>query len=84
MVKGVTRRVVVVQGSAAALFDQAIFLIRDRAVEKGQITEEALLKEARQICRENGPGAVSRKNILWAGSGAAFTGLLWLLSQLLR
>lgn len=45
MVKGVSKQVIVVHSPDRELFDQAIFILRDNAVNKG-ITEEALLKEA--------------------------------------
>ncbi len=57
MVKGVTRRVVVVRGPDDRLFEQAIFLLREEA--RDGITQEALLREACQaandyVRRENG------------------------------
>lgn len=37
MVKGVSRRVVVVQPDAHGLFEQAIFLVRDYTVPRGDV-----------------------------------------------
>ena len=50
MVKGITRQVVVVQGGDPAMFEQAIFLVRDDLVSQGGVSEEALLEEARRAC----------------------------------
>ena len=86
MVKGTSRQVIVVQTPDPKLFEQAIFILKDKAVEEG-VTEEALLKEARQAIRNlDRPGKKSLHPLscaLWAGSGAAAVGLLWLLMMLL-
>ena len=50
MVKGVSRQVIVVQSPGEELFDQAIFILKDEAVEKG-VTDEVLLKQAQQAIR---------------------------------
>ena len=74
---------IVVHSPDPKLFDQAIFILKDEAVEQG-ITEEALIKEAQQIVR--GP-AKKRKLYLygpvWACGGALLTGIAWLLTVLL-
>ena len=41
MVKGVSRRVVVVQPDAHGLFELAIFLVRDYTVPRGDVVREA-------------------------------------------
>ena len=86
MVKGTSRQVIVVQTPDPKLFEQAIFILKDKAVEEG-ITEEALLKEARQAIRNlDRSGKKTLRPLccaLWAGSGAAAVGLLWLLVLLL-
>ena len=50
MVKGITRQVIVVQNPDPKLFEQAFFILKDDAVGEG-ITDEVLLKEARQAIR---------------------------------
>lgn len=84
MVKGITRQVVVVQGGDPAMFEQAIFLVRDDVVAQGGITEEALLEEARRTCNPTASlWARLRNRLLWAGSGAGAMGLVWLITTLL-
>lgn len=80
MVKGISRQVIVVQSPDPKLFEQAIFILKDTAVGEG-ITDEVLLKEARQAIR----GADRRKPTglsgpVWAAGGALITGLAWLLT----
>ena len=83
MVKGISRQVIVVHSPDPKLFEQAIFILKDEAVENG-VTEEALLKEAQEAIHRpvkkrrlylNGP--------VWACGGAALTGLVWLMTALL-
>ena len=83
MVKGISKQVIVVQSPVPRLFDQAIFILKDGAVEEG-ITDEALLKEARELIRSQA-GKKPRffaAGPLWACGGALVTGLVWLVSAL--
>ena len=83
MVKGISRQVIVVHSPDPKLFEQAIFILKDEAVEK-EITEEALLQEAQRVIRPQGR---KRKLYLygpiWACGGAVITGVLWLVSVIL-
>ena len=85
MVKGISRQVIVVHSPDPALFEQAIFILKDKAVEQG-VTDEALLKEAQRVIH-GGTGQGKRKLWLygpvWATGGALVTGLAWLLSAML-
>ncbi|MBP3684736.1 MAG: translation initiation factor 2 [Oscillospiraceae bacterium] len=86
MVKGTSRQVIVVQGAEPKLFEQAIFILREDAVAKG-VTDDALLKEAREAIRGYDRSARKRQLYLygaaWASGGALLTGLAWLLTMLL-
>ena len=44
MVKGTTRQVLVVRPQESDLFEQAIFLLREEALEQHGVTEQALLE----------------------------------------
>lgn len=86
MVKGISRQVIVVQSPDRKLFDQAIFILKDSAVEQGGITDEMLLKEAKRLIA--GPTPVKKRKLwqyglFWAMMGAASTGSVWLLCALL-
>ena len=52
MVKGTTRQVLVVRPQESDLFEQAIFLLREEALEQHGVTEQALLEEARWMVEE--------------------------------
>lgn len=85
MVKGISRQVIVVHSPDPKLFDQAIFILKDEAVEQG-VTDEALMKEANRLLH-SGRGGKKRKLSLygpvWACGGALVTGLIWLVTTLL-
>ncbi len=83
MVKGISKQVIVVQSPDKELFDQAIFILRDEAVEKG-FTEDLLLKEARKtICTSGRKRYLRYYGPVWACGGAMATAAVWLLTILL-
>lgn len=80
MVKGTTRQVLVVRPQESDLFEQAIFLLREEALEQHGVTEQALLEEARRLAAAP-PSARPHRRIpalLYAAMGAASVGLAWL------
>jgi hypothetical protein len=80
MVKGVTRRVILVDAPDRKQFEKAIFILKDGESESA----EDLLHEARRIAAETmGGGRKTRQKPpwLWLLAGAAFTGMLWLLAS---
>jgi len=83
MVKGISRQVIVLHSPDPKLFDQAIFILKDKAVEQG-VTEEALMKEANRLIASPRPKAprLALYGPVWACGGAAVTGILWLLTSL--
>ena len=82
MVKGITRQVIVVNSPSEDIFDQAIFILKDSAVEEG-ITEEKLMKEAKRCIRGEAEGKLFQSGPAWACGGAVFTALLWLVTTLI-
>ena len=84
MVKGINRQVIVVHATDEALFDQAIFLLKDNALKDG-VSDDALLREAKKLI--HGAGKKKRSlhgyGLIWACGGALLTGIAWLLSALL-
>jgi hypothetical protein len=83
MVKGTSRQVIVVHSPDPKLFEQAIFILKNEAVEQG-VTDEALLKEAEQAIQ--GSGRRRRLYLygpVWAIGGAAVTAIVWLVTTIL-
>ena len=86
MVKGISRQVIVVDAPEPKLFDQAIFILKEEAMNQEGITDEELMKEAKQLLHSHNrekkqgfriPGPV------WACGGAVLTGILWAITALL-
>lgn len=86
MVKGISRQVIVVQSPDPQLFEQAIFILKDEAVDQG-VTDEALIKQAQRLLR--GPMRSDRKRRIdmygpvWACGGALLTALIWLVTAVI-
>ena len=86
MVKGISRQVIVVHTPDTQLFEQAIFILKDEAVGRVGITDEALLKEAKRIVAGSGKSRKKHRIItgpVWACGGALITGIAWLITMLL-
>ena len=85
MVKGISKQVIVVHAPDPKLFEQAIFILKDDAVQNG-ISDEALLQEARQLMSRTHKRAGRRHSAilraLWACGGALITGVVWLITVL--
>ena len=88
MVKGISRRVVVVDSPDRRYLEQAIFIVRNDAAGEG-VTSRELVEEARRVAQAytGGPGLRRRLGemppALWSLTGAGACGLVWLLATVL-
>ncbi len=86
MVKGVSRRVIVVDSPDPRIFEQAIFIL---PTDGGGVSSRQLVDQAVRIARSyarSQSGARRRPRCpawLWVVCGAAACGLVWLLITLL-
>lgn len=91
MVKGISRRVIVVDSPDPHIFEQAIFIVRnDAAVGGGGVTSQQVVEQAVRIARDYARthGALPRRRPglspwLAALLGGAAIGAVWLLALLL-
>ena len=84
MVKGISKQVIVVQSPGPELFEQAIFILKEKAVGEG-VTDELLMKQAQQVIRGGKPEKKRHLYLygaVWAVGGAVLTGLAWLMTVL--
>ena len=84
MVKGISRQVIVVQSPGPELFEQAIFILKDKAVGEG-ITDDLLMKQAQQVIRGGRPEKKRHFYLygaVWATAGALLMGLAWWMTVL--
>jgi hypothetical protein len=89
MVKGISRRVVVLDAPDQRFFEQAIFIVRNDAAGEG-VSARELVEEARRVARDHagGKGRLGRTwrglpPLAYAAMGAAATGTAWLLMTLI-
>ena len=89
MVRGTSRRVIVVESPDTNLFEQAIFIVRNDALSKDGVTAQQLVDEACRVARSYTRTHGSRRGALWRSSpvfwgaaGALGIALVWLLSVL--
>ena len=91
MVKGISRRVIVVDSPDPRIFEQAIFIIRNEAVTGGGgVTSQQLVDQAVRIAKNyarthGGTAPAMSRQLpawLWAVLGAAAIGLVWLIVYL--
>lgn len=84
MVKGISRRVIVVDSPDPRIFEQAIFILRG---ETGGVSQQQLVDQAVRIAKNYSRthGLPKRRTVppwLWAVCGGAIIGLIWLLVTL--
>jgi len=88
MVKGISRRVVVVDSPDQRFFEQAIFIVRNDAGGVG-VTARELVEEARRVARGyTGGSRLSRawrelNPLVYTLIGAGSIGLVWLIVTLI-
>lgn len=85
MVKGISKQVIVVHSPEEKLFEQAIFILNEKAVGQEGVTDDALMKEAKRLI--SGRNAPKKRNagrgLVWALCGCAATGFVWLITAIL-
>ena len=90
MVKGVSKRIIIVKSPDTRLFEQAIFIVRDGVISSG-VSADDVLREAERVA-----SASVRRNVrvrrglyaipapIFAGVGAAVTAAAWIISAVIR
>lgn len=89
MVKGISRRVVVLDAPDQRFFEQAIFIVRNDAAGEG-VTSRELVEEARRVAHSyvSGGGRWNRgwrslNPLAYVSMGAGTIGLVWLIVTLI-
>ena len=86
MVKGISKQVIVVESPDPKLFEQAIFILKEGAVEAGGVTDQQLLSEANRLIRSGRGEKLGIRRIsglIWACAAALLTGIAWVICALL-
>ena len=89
MVKGISKQVILVRAPDGELFDQAIFILKDR--QTADISEKQLLRQANQAVEHYTRTSFSRGRLggprglppaVYTAIGVAATALVWILTTL--
>ena len=88
MVKGISRRVIVIKSPDRRLFDEAIFIVREDALQGPGVTGDEIIKEAQKVA-----DSFVRTNLqrgfpkipapVYAALGAVGAAGVWLLAGLI-
>jgi len=90
MIRGTSRRVIVVDSPDPQLFEQAIFIVRSDALHERGVSAQQLVGEACRVAKSYGRSRSPRlarlrgmAPLLYAALGALAIGAVWLLTVLL-
>lgn len=84
MVKGISRRVIVVKSPDPRLFEEAIFIVKEEAFQRGGVSADQVVREANKIAqgyarRNAAPARTLRRFAppLYGALGALLATALW-------
>ena len=84
VVKGITRQVILVKSPDPKLFEEAIFIVKEEAMNREGVTAEQVIRQARKAADGYLKGNRIRKGILerfagpmWAAGGAVLASVGW-------
>ena len=81
MVKGISKQVILVRSPNPELFEQAIFILSEKAMKREGISDQELLKEANAIVHQGSRHRFFyRYGFLCGCLGGALVGIVWLIS----
>ena len=90
VVKGVSKRIIVVDSPDPKVFERAIFIVREDFSRQQGVSESELLRQARQAVGDYLPSQERRggkfwsglRGLLYAAAGAAAAALAWIMVQM--
>ncbi len=90
VVKGISKRIIVVKSPDPRIFEQAIFIVREDYACQAGISQRELMRQARQAVggylpagKQTSAGVVPwLRGLLYAAAGAAATALAWVMVQM--
>jgi len=89
VVKGVSRRVIVIKSPDRRMFEEAIFIVKEDIFRETGVSSEMVLREAQEVADRYVRDNLKKRRFrrfpapAFAFAGAAATGIIWLLTHLL-
>ena len=89
MVKGTTRRVIVIKTPDPRLFEEAIFIVREDALRDGGVTGDDIIRQACEVADNYVRNNIKKKKFaklpapVFAFFGSAVTAIIWLAARLI-
>jgi hypothetical protein len=89
MVKGISRRVIVVRTPEVGLFEQAVFFLREDALQRSGVTSEQVVQQARQVAAgylrqvEDPRRSWHPSGAWWCALGVSVSSFVWAMICLL-
>lgn len=90
MVKGVTKRVIVVRSPDPRFFEQAVFFLREDVFRRGEVSADQVLEEANAVAerwlKQGGKRLRYRRwrsPLLWTALGSGAVGLIWAITAVI-
>ena len=89
MVKGVSRRVIVVKSPDRHIFEEAIFIVKEDTLRADGVSEQSVLREAQEVADSFIRTNLKRRGLrklpapVYTLFGAAVTGAVWLATTLI-
>lgn len=84
MVKGISKRVIVVRSPDPRFFEQAIFFLREDALNQDGVTADQVVSEAKRVAagyirrnKARSGGKRAPEGALWCGCGVVCASLIW-------
>ena len=84
MVKGITRQVILVKSPDPKLFEEAIFIVKEEAMNREGVSADQVIRQARQAADSYLKGSRIKKSVFdrvpgpaWGVAGAALASLGW-------
>ena len=91
MVKGITRQVILVKSPDPKLFEEAIFIVKEEAMNREGVGAEQVIAQAQQAANSYLKGNRVKRGLLdrlprlaWGAAGAAAASLAWGAALFLR
>jgi hypothetical protein len=84
VVKGITRQVILVKSPDPKLFEEAIFIVKEEAMNREGVNADQVIRQARQAADRYLKGTRTKPSWLerlagplWCAAGAALASLVW-------